>query len=206
MTYGQVRDQVLKLLNQYTMAGAKVDGSYNDQQDYLYRIPELVNDAVMEITTTARKIPAVVNLGDLPGEDLGEETRYELPGDFYQLISGSAVTTAEGRVLHTNVYASQGQQYLLVPTKEAGSYTVRYYRYPMLLGESPNDSDELDNAPETHRAVPYYVASYLVDHDDMALCALFQNAYEDKLNKMNTGQTAEVRRVTDLYGGGGWCM
>ena len=72
MNYGQVRDQVLKLLNQYSVAGDKVDGSYNNQADYLLRIPELVNDAMTEIATTARKIPTVLNLADLYQEDLGK--------------------------------------------------------------------------------------------------------------------------------------
>ena len=60
MTYEQVKNQTLKLLNQYSVAGNKVEGSYNNQADYLKRIPELVNDAMVEIATTARKIPQTV--------------------------------------------------------------------------------------------------------------------------------------------------
>ena len=45
MTYGQVRDHVLMLLNQYTIAGSAVEPSYNNQQDYLARIPALVSTA-----------------------------------------------------------------------------------------------------------------------------------------------------------------
>ena len=96
MNYGQVRDQVLKLLNQYSIAGAQVSPSYNNQQDYLNRIPGLVNDAVMEIATTARKIPALIRLDDLEHEEKGKEIWYELPEDFYQLVSGSVVQAREG--------------------------------------------------------------------------------------------------------------
>lgn len=199
MTYGQVRDQVLKLLNQYTMAGVPVAGSYNNQQDYLNRIPSLVNDAMMEIATTARKITVLQNLRYLPREDLGKQVRYELPGDFYQLVSGSVVTTQEGQVLHTNQYSTQTSKYLLVPKEEAGDYTVAYYRYPFMLAETPHDSDALDNDPETHFAIPFYVAAHLVIHDDAFLYSSFYNKYEDKLAKMGSGLTAEVRIVDDAY-------
>lgn len=199
MTYGQVRDQILKLLNQYTVAGVKVAGSYNNQQDYLLRIPELVNDAMVEIATTARKIPATLRLGDLYREEQGEEVRYELPDDFYQFLSGSVVTLDGGRTLHTNCYSLQGRKYLLLPKSESGDYTVTYYRYPVLLSESPQDDDELDNEPETHYAVACYVAGHLLAHDNLALSAMYHNAYEDKLAKMSSGLRAEVAPVRDTY-------
>ena len=201
MTYEQVKNATLKLLNQYTRAGSLVESSYNNQQDYLSRIPTLVNDAMMEISTTAKKIPATLNLGSLGGRRLGEngDVLYELPDDFYQLISGSIVTTREGKILHTNQYTLQGRKYLAVPEDEAGSYTVGYYRYPELLSESPMAEDELDNDPETHFAIPYYVAAMLVIHDDGFLYASFYNKYEDKLAKMGPGLTAEVSPTQDVY-------
>lgn len=200
MNYGQVRDQVLKLLNQHTVAGSQVADSYNNQADYLLRIPALLNDAMMEIATTARKIPSTLNLGELFSEDLGAVIRYELPGNFYQFVSGSVVKTADGKLLHTNQYATQGRRYLVVPKAEAGDYCITYYRYPELLGSKPKDSDVLDNEPETHLAAAYYVAAYLVIHDDPFLYASFYNKYEDKLSKMGPGVTAEIAQVADNYG------
>ena len=199
MNYGQVKDQILKLLNQYTVAGAKVANSYNNQQDYIERIPTLVNDAMLEIATTARKIPAVLTLSNLPSLEVGEQVRYELPDDFYQFVSGSVVTTKEGKVLHTNYFTTQGKKTLIVPKAEAGNYTVEYYRYPTLLPEKPDPAEDLDNEPETHFAIPFYVASFLVSHDDPFLCSLFSNKYADKLVKMGAGVTTEVRPVDDVY-------
>lgn len=200
MNYGQVRDQVLKLLNQYTVAGTPVPGSYNNQQDYLNRIPGLVNDALTEIATTARKIPATVNLVDLFPEEYGAWIRYALPNDFYQFVSGSVIDTLEGDILPANLFQVQGRKYLLVPKDKAGDYTITYYRYPRLISENPNDRTELDNEPETHYAVASYVAAHLLAHDNLSLSAMYHNAYEDKLAKMGPGVTAEVRTVGDVYG------
>ncbi len=200
MNYGEVKDQVLKLLNQYTRAGSPVDGSYNNQQDYLERIPGLVNDAVMEIATTARKIPMLVRLESLLHEETEHEVRYELPSNFYQLESGSIVNTKGGQTLHCNCCTILGKKYLVLPKEEAGDHLITCYRYPNLLREKPGDRDELDNEAETHYAVPFYVAAYLVIHDDPFMYATFYNKYEDKLAKMGPGVTAEVRPVADSYG------
>ena len=199
MTFEQVRTATMKLLNQFSVAGDEIDGSYNNQADYLKRVPELVNDAMMEIATTARKIPAVLELKRLYQEDLGHEVRYTLPDDFYQFVSGSVVKTTDGRMLHTNVYSTQGKRHLILPKGEAKDYTITYYRYPKLLGEPIDKDAELDNEPETHHAIPYYVAAYLVMQDDAFQYASFYNKYEDKLAKMGPGVHAEVRIVDDAY-------
>ena len=199
MTFGQLRAQVLKLLNQYSIAGSLVADSYNNQQDYLNRIIGLANDAITEVATSARKIPALICLADLAEDERGAEVWYELPEDFYQLISGSVVTTREGVTLHTNVYAIQGRNYLVIPKEESGAFSLVYYRYPTLLPEHPSDDVQLDNAPETHSAVAFYVASFLVAQDDSFLCSLFYNKYEDKLSKMSAGISAEVHPVGDAY-------
>ena len=191
---------VLQLLNQYSVAGSLVADSYNNQRDYILRIPALVNDAVMEIATTARKISATLDLGELPCAEKGEEVIYQLPEDFYQFVSGSVVRTTDGRVLHTNCYKMQERQYLIIPQEEAGNYSVSYYRYPQLLGDDPRDNDDLDNVPETHFAVPFYVAAHLAAHDEPFLYQALYNKYEDKLAKMGPGVAAEVRTVEDSYG------
>lgn len=199
MTYKWLKNQVLKLLNQYTMAGSPVADLYNNQQDYLERIPSLANDAIMEIATTVRKIQATMDLSMLPSEDIGEQIRYRLPTDFYQFKSGDTVITTDGKVLHTNQYSLHGQRFLIVPKTEDGEYSITYYRYPVLLEEKPQDGDELDNTPETHFAIPFYVASFLVAHDEPFLCSLFMNKFTDKLQNMLPDITAEAHSTADAY-------
>jgi hypothetical protein len=206
MTYGQIKNQVLQLLNQYTVAGTHVASSYNNQQDYLNRIPSLVNDALIEIATTMRKIPAFLTISeDDDYEEFGDRVKIELPEDFYQFKTGDTfLKTEEGHVFHTNRYQIQGRNYLLIPRRELEkhkTYTLTYYRYPRLLDLTAtiDEDTELDNVPETHTAIPFYVAAFLVIQDDAFLYASFYNKYEDKLQKMLPDLSAEARQTADDY-------
>ena len=56
MTYGELRDRVLMLLNQSSVAGGKIQVTYNNQADYLARLPGAVDDALLYLATTARRL------------------------------------------------------------------------------------------------------------------------------------------------------
>ncbi|MDD6159614.1 MAG: hypothetical protein PUB51_00585 [Oscillospiraceae bacterium] len=201
MNYGQIRDLALKLLDQYSMAGNRIPENYNNQSDYLKRIPDLINDAVMEITTTNRKLPELLNLSELPCEEVGDQLRYELPENYFQLKSGGTVLkTTGGKWLHTNVVTMQGRAYILIPKGEAGEHTVEYFRYPRLLGVKPEDREVPDCDLDAHFAIAYYVAAQLALHDDPYVYAALYNKYEDKLSKMQPNVRAEAGTVEDRYG------
>lgn len=204
MTYGWVQDQVLKLLNQYSIGGTNVPTTYNNQADFINRIPSLVNDAIMEIATTAKKIPATVELSGLYYDEVGEYKRYRLPQNFYQPQTGSVVLTADGKRLHTNQYRLEGRDYVLIPKDVNGAYSLAYYRYPALLPEGAANiatlwKIPLDNTEETHMAIPFYAASFLLADSDAFRCSLFYNKYEDKLAKMAAGISVEIVPVEDAY-------
>ena len=73
MTYGQVKRAALRLLNASTIAGSEIPLSYNDQADLVLAMPSLVDDAVMQIATTVKKIPAAVCLDKLEQLSRGQE-------------------------------------------------------------------------------------------------------------------------------------
>lgn len=207
MTYGEAKKQVLKLINQYSIAGNEIAAMYNNQQDYLSRIAALLNDAATEIATTARKIPALLTLEPSDAEDWGETLCFELPGDFYRFRSGdTALVTAEGRVLRTNRVSVRDRDCLLVPKDELAEgerLSAAYYRYPRLLDpDEPDENEELDNAPETHYAACYYAAGLLIADENAYLSALLMNKYADKLAGMGEGVYATAEAGADLYGFG----
>ena len=205
MTYQECKNQVLKLLNQYTIAGGSVPVSYNNQEDYIRRIPGLINDAMMEISTTVRKIEESMELTAAAAESSTDrEFTYVLPENFYQFKSGDNFLLLWGRERRNQAYAYHGRKRIVVPRVlvEKCSPELIYYRYPTLLNEDDDQVDpdtELDNVTEAHRAIPYYVAGTLALHDDPFLSATLMNGYEDKLAKMEPPITVEQAPVQDMY-------
>lgn len=198
MKYADIKRAVLSHINQYTMAGAQVAQTYNNQADYLNRIPVLVNEALVNIRTLVKPIPVVYSLDY--GEPYGGMMRYELPEDFWSLRSGGVSVIRDGKFRKTNQYRLQGKKYILVP--EDGSYTVEYYRYPVQLplDNTLTDSYELDEDPEVIQAATYYASAYLVLQEDEFAYATLYNDYESRLGRISPGVTAEVQPIEDSYG------
>ena len=198
MKYADIKRAVLSHINQYTMAGAQVAQTYNNQADYLNRIPVLVNEALVNIRTLVKPIPVVYSLDY--EEPYGGMMRYELPTDFWSLRSGGVSVIRDGKFRKTNQYRLQGKKYILVPG--AGSYTVEYYRYPVQLplDNTLTDSYELDEDPEVIQAATYYASAYLVLQEDEFAYATLYNDYESRLGRISPGVTAEVQPIEDSYG------
>ena len=203
VTYAEIKRAVLGLINQYSIAGATVVSSYNNQADYLLRIPSLVNSGLVNVRTLVKPDPMVLALTD-SAEEYGGLLRYSLPADFWALRSGGVSRVRDGRIESTNQYRLQGKQFVLVPD-DGHIYSVEYYRYPAQLPADPKDNYELDEDPEVINAAIYYAAANLVMYDNEFAYASLYNDYESRLSRIGHHVTAEVRAVDDEYQfGAGW--
>lgn len=203
MLYSEIKRETLGHINQYSMAGAQVAPSYNNQADYLMRIPQLINEALVNIVTLVKRAPEVVELKD--GEEYGGLMRYELPSNFYSLKSGGVSVIKAGKLYPTNQYWFQGKKHILTP-KDAGLYVVEYYRYPNQLPLKPSDNTELEEDLEVIQAATYYAAANLVMMEDEFAYASLYNDYESRLGRISPGVTMEVHPVQDAYSfSTGWC-
>lgn len=200
MNYGQIKNYALQLINQYTIAGADYASSYSNQQDYLNRIPMLVNDALLYTTSSAKKLRATYELKSEEGEPVGDWRRYELPEDFLELINGLfLLERGDGARQFLSHYILQGDTHILIPADIHSSVLLEYYRRPVLVGEHPEDTDVVDTTPEVHLAICYYVAAHLVMQDDEFAYASLYNEFESKLARLTTPATTELHRVVDVY-------
>lgn len=198
MFYSEIKREVLGHINQYSVAGTPVAASYNNQSDYLNRIPVLVNEGLVNIRTTVKPDPVVFTLRG--GRVYGDMIRYDLPEDFWKLKSGGVSVIRNGRFENTNEYRLQGKKYVLTPKSDA-TYTVEYYKYPDLLplGKTLTDDFELDEDIEVIQAATYYAAANLVLREDEFMYASLYNEYESRLSRMSPGITVEVQQVEDAY-------
>ena len=126
MTYKWARDFVLQLLNQYSVAGSRVEESYNNQADYLAKIPRLLDDAQVYVATGTGKIRTLTEMASLTKKKMGAWVLYELPADCWQVCSGGLIRT-DGPQLHRySRYRLLGDNGIAVPKDLA--MTVRNIR------------------------------------------------------------------------------
>lgn len=204
MLYSEIKREVLGHIDQYTMAGSPVAASYNNQADYLNRIPVLINEGLVNIRTLVKPDPVVFQLKSF--KDFGGMNRYELPDDFWALKSGGVSVIRNGRFEKTNDYRLLGKKYILTPKTDA-NYVVEYYKYPELLplDKTLTDSYEVEEDIEVIQAATYYAAANLVMREDEFMYASLYNEYESRLSRISPGVTVEVQPVQDAYSfGAGW--
>lgn len=198
MLYSEIKREVLGHIDQYSMAGTPVAASYNNQADYLSRIPVLINEGLVNIRTLVKPDPVVLPLEN--GEEYGGMMRYELPEDFWNLKTGGVSVIRKGQFHKTNDYRLQGKKYILIPKTDA-AYTVEYYKYPDLLplDKTLTDAFELEEDIEVIQTATYYAAANLVMREDEFMYASLYNDYESRLSRISPGITVEVQQVEDAY-------
>lgn len=196
MLYSEIKRETLGHINQYTMAGSPVAASYNNQADYLNRIPLLINEGVMNVRTLVKPEPVVYQL--IGGEPYGDLIRYQLPDNFWSLKTGGVSVIRNGRFEKTNDYRLQGKNFILTPNN-GDTYTVEYYRYPNKLSLDVRDDFELREDDEVIQAATYYAAANLVLMEDEFAYTRLYNDYETRLTRISRGVTCEVRPVEDAY-------
>ena len=215
MNYGQVKKASLQLIFSESIAGTPIASTYNNQADYERMIPQLVNDCMMYIATTVKKIPAMAPLETLEKDDSNENFDiYLLPDDCFEMMNGGLVLQHKindfgeiaNRVHHP--YRLYGGNQLWLPKGVGANLYVEYWRYPNQLSEDPGDWETLDNTPDTHACIPYWVAAHTVEYDDAHRAAFFYNAFEDRISRLKPNPTfIEDARTEDVYGFGlftGW--
>ena len=221
MNYGQVKKASLQLIFSESIAGTPIASTYNNQADYERMIPQLVNDCMMYIATSVKKIPAIVPLSDLALDDSNTEYDiYTLPGNCFEMQNGGLVLSHKkndyGEIatrIH-KIYRLYGGNQLWLPKGVGSSLSLNleYWRYPDLVSvdpdNPPDDEEALDNTPDTHAVIPYWVAAHTVEYDDAHRAAFFYNAFEDRISRLKPNPTfVEDDHINDVYGFGyftGW--
>jgi len=312
MTVKECKDAVLKLINQYSIAGGTVALSYNNQADYIARMIPLINDAQMEIAKTVRRIPAQFEIVQNPVRNLyrgeaitlhgnadvvcnatseparsyyfevdgvstvyveelvdgewgvaaihnitpdkigfvpvkgllkegtgkvrfrlsgkypytfwrgafyaydypsvdavpvfSEFLEYSMPDDYYQL-NGRGVPYYGDEFVMSHDFRWRSDRVLMLRRNLVGQFLVDYFRYPIRLADNVADNVELDNEPDTHEAIPYFVAAMLCQQDNPSLSATLYNVFETRISRLNEATFTENLEVEDVYGfnaGMGW--
>lgn len=210
MTYGQIRDASLRLINQYSIAGTDIALSYNNQADYVKRIPSLVNDCLVYLSSSVRYLPAQMMYDPAQGEDYGRYKRLRLPGDFYATAGAGLLYTHRESHSRFMDYKLLLPSYILIDKKLNEPVIFEYFRTPYLIdNDNPDDDTSIDCDLDVQSAIPFYVAAHLVLYDDQFMYASLYNEFENKVDRLHSrpnevivGPVEDVYGMADIYAWG----
>lgn len=203
MNYGDFKNRVLMLMNQYSIAGNDIALYYNNQADYVLKIPALLESAQRYLATTTRPIYAEFPL-DWETADCKEGfCIFTMPEDFWQLIGRGIPVMKDGEFKMYHRYRWIGRNKLAIPERDKADMSVHYYRYPISVPAKPDDAYELDNEPDAQEAAAYYVAANLVMHDNAFAYSALYNEFEARRQQMYEKPQAEYDSIEEIYGNPG---
>ena len=198
MTYGELKNRVLELIFSYSVAGSQIPATYNNQADYLAMIPGLVNNGQMDIATSVKRIPAITLLEDLEQETVGERVLYKLPADCWLPFTGGLLLPDSRRYNRYFGYRFIGSR-IELPLHAPSGLALEYWRYPERVSAQTADSVELDNTPDVHECLVFYVAAHLLAYDDAYRYTTFLNMYEERISRLKEPIWIEPGPIEDVY-------
>lgn len=203
MTYGDIRDTTLKLINQYTRIGNKINLTYNEQDDVINRIPAFANDAQLIIARGPRPIEASAQLHPCSARPIASQLMFTLPEDLIDIQPGGLLVVTRRGMTRCSDYKQVDDDHILVPRdlfRHGNIPMLQYYRRPQLLSDSPADSDPMDNVVTAQEPVPYYCAANIMLELDAYQHSVLFNMWQDKLNDLAKPPQAEHNIVENVYG------
>ncbi|MBQ3374750.1 MAG: hypothetical protein IJG40_16625 [Oscillospiraceae bacterium] len=198
MTYGELKMRVLELIFSYSVAGSPIPATYNNQADYIAMIPGLVNNGQTDIATSVKRIPAMAFLIDLEQEEVGNRVLYKLPSDCWLPFTGGLLFPESRSYERYFGYRFIGGR-IELPFHAPSGLALEYWRYPETVSSGTPDSEELDNAPDVHECLVFYVAAHLLAYDDAYRYTVFLNMYEERRKRLREPVWIEPCPIEDVY-------
>lgn len=205
MDYAQIKRIVLELINQYSIGGSQISPAYNNQSDYIHRIPNLINQAFSDIH---RVVPRRMEFRISPrsGEPLDPGSHWGLwtmPSDCRTMVSGGVtMLDGDGTPVPFPLFRMlNGGRSIAMPVLRAEydkcSFLVEYEAEPEQLPVDPGnaavpaDTYELTEDTDTIQTACVYAAAMLLMLEDEYAYDALHAEYQRRLAAMRPPVTAE---------------
>lgn len=186
MNLGEIKNRVLKLINEYSDRGNLIPKGNNF--DYLTRMNSFIDMAQSEISQQV-KIPALATFTS-SSESFNMAT-YTLPADLKELnsIYFNDMGFYDYYIIGNTLYYREYK----------GEFRISYYKYPEHINDLTPDALELDVCIEGQQIIPLYVASNLLldEYPDMSDNLMAQ--YMARLMKLKPNQSS-ISTIVNVYG------
>ena len=196
MIYGEFRQFVMQLINQFSQRGVELLDDYNDQTDYFVRIPGLYNACMLEMATGAAPLVSVMEYSENEVTRAHGFVLVPQPADFLRMSEDGLPMMVCGKMTRVKGYWTAGDQ-IAIREDLYDHAILEYYRAPKRLTAESEEDTKLDGTIEMQTAAAYYVAAMLCMQDDAFVYAALRNEYDDRLSAMKKRLRAENFFVVD---------
>jgi hypothetical protein len=118
----QVKDKVIKLINYYSVSGAVVTSSDPSYQDYMLRIPILIDSCQKEIATTAKSIRKSYNISQNPILSQFNDVNYNF--NISQHLNDDVIYSATGSKAYTFKVDNPATVYIEESSDDGENWTI----------------------------------------------------------------------------------
>lgn len=138
--------------------------------------------------------------------DFVSEKRYNLKtlkNDFYKLVTTDLVLQSgfnQTRYAKSSEYYWEGDSTLVLNGCQKGNWKVHYYAYPQEITTTTLDNEELSLDSEVAALLPLYIASQLMQDDDISIADYFATEYEKGKQQLKPTQSIGKSQFVDENG------
>jgi hypothetical protein len=204
LTYEQLTDQVLRLIDEYSKKGTA--NPVSKTADYRLKIPDAVNEIQQDLANDKGKLEKELSITNTTAT-YPTETTIALPADWLN----------EARVMQQiySVYWVPFTYYRITPTsfvynsRQAGTIIITYNRIPTAIAVADTSNPTvaelaqvIDVIAEATYIVPAGVAGKILMVDNPSGSAELFNYYEARKYALRLRKSgAAIETIVDVYGG-----
>ena len=123
---------------------------------------------------------------------------YKLPDDCWLPFTGGLLMERSRRYERFFGYRIVAGK-IELPCHHPPELALEYWRYPERVSSETGDDVELDNTPDVHECLVFYVAAHLLAYDDAYRYTVFLNMYEERISRLKEPVWIEPGPIEDVY-------
>ncbi len=177
MTFGEGKEKVFKLLDEWSSGGEVATDADIEQKMAAFF------DIAQKKAAQVEKLTGLVQIKRKQGK-----TEYSMPADF------SGVVSVWRNGAQTNRFCWKAGK-IVIPESETGTIEVEYFRVPETINEKTEDDAEFEVSEFAAQLLPFYVAAQNLFPDLMINYQPYLVEWEKGLQELERRQAERAGRV-----------
>lgn len=174
-TWDEIR--ITSLQKMFLISGNEIEEN-DSTNPYLASMPGAYNEAVRLLSTTNRYITKVCSTDRDKNQTVTVVDLSKITDFYQQKPNGIYYKDGNGDVFRCYNYKFIGNEHLILQEKDAETYLIYYYAYPLKVTKETSGNEDLQIDDDVASLIPLYIASQLYKDDDISIATTYRNEFE----------------------------